>query len=277
MTANEAQRAQWNAEHQATTWPKRERLTTEVTPRLLRELAPQPGERILEIGSGGGLAAMAIARAVAPAGAVVGFDLSAPLVGLATSRAADAGLANVRFVAGDAQTDDIPGGPFDAATSQFGVMFFADPTAAFTNIRRHLKPGARLVFACWQGPAQNAWFPISVMAKYVPPPAQPPAPSSGPPGGPPPSPFAFADPAYVRGVLEGAGFTEFSCEPLAIDVAVPDGALFDRTTLTQFRIADERLDEAWSELEAFGASFKRDDGLLHLTLAPLIVRAVSGG
>jgi SAM-dependent methyltransferase len=271
MATNEAQRAQWNADHQAKTWPKRERLTTEVTPRLIAELAPQPGERILEIGSGGGLVALEVARAVAPGGSVVGFDISEPLVGLAASRAAERGVENVRFVAGDAQTDDIPGGPFDAVTSQFGVMFFADPTAAFTNIRRHLSPGARLVFACWQGPAQNPWFPMAILAKYAPPP--PPAASSGPP----PSPFAFADPDYVRGVLEGAGFGNVSCEPAAIDVAVGEETLFDRETLRQFRVAEDRMEAAWGELKELEESLKRDDGLLHLTLAPQIVRAVSGG
>src|SRR5207302_291610 len=109
---NQQQREQWNDENQATLWPKRERITTCVTRPLLDLLALQPGERVLEIGAGGGLAAIEAANAVAPSGEVVGFDLSAPLVNLATNRAAEADVPNVRFVVGDAQVDDIPGAPF---------------------------------------------------------------------------------------------------------------------------------------------------------------------
>src|SRR5205823_5753396 len=92
MAVNQQQREQWNDENQATLWPKRERITTCVTRPLLDLLALQPGERVLEIGSGGGLAAIEAANAVAPSGEVVGFDLSAPLVNLATNRAAEAGV-----------------------------------------------------------------------------------------------------------------------------------------------------------------------------------------
>lgn len=148
MSANQAQRDQWNAESQARMWPHRERVTSSITPLLLGLLSPQPGARVLDIGSGGGIAALDVARAVGANGTVVGFDISAPLVALATQRAAEAGIAQARFIAGDAQTDKIPHAPFDAVMSQLGVMFFADPVAAFTNIRRHLRPGARLAFAC---------------------------------------------------------------------------------------------------------------------------------
>src|SRR5438067_2645107 len=120
---NQQQREQWNDGKQARLWPKRERITTCATGPLLNLLSPQPGERMLEIGCGGGLVAIEAAKAVAPSGRVVGFDLSAPLAKLATSRAQAAGVANVRFVVGDAQVDDIPDAPFDATMSQFGVMF----------------------------------------------------------------------------------------------------------------------------------------------------------
>ncbi len=274
MSVNQAQFDQWNDESQVRTWPRRERITTPVTPLLIDLLAPQPGERILDIGSGGGLAALDVARAVGAGGIVVGFDISAPLVGLATGRAAKANVVNVRFVAGDAQTDEIPNGPFDAAMSQFGVMFFADPVAAFANIRRHIRPGGRLAFACWQPARENAWFPGPVLARHLPPPPSPPADA---PATPPPGPFAFGDAEYVRGVLESAGFGDIGCEPIALEVAVAEDSIYDRATLKQFRLEGEQAEAAWKDLQALAETFRGADGLLHLKLAPQLIHATSRG
>src|SRR5690349_19154631 len=85
-----------------------------------------PGERVLEIGCGPGTTAVELAERVGPSGEVVAVDISPAMVAAATRRAAAAGITNVRFEAADAQTADL-GGPFDAAYSRFGVMFFADP------------------------------------------------------------------------------------------------------------------------------------------------------
>ena len=270
MGVNQAQRDQWNAESQATTWPRRERFTSQVTPVLLEAIALQPGERVLDVGCGGGLTTLHAARAVGSSGSVVGFDLSAPLVGLATGRAAEGGVANVRFVAGDAQVDDAPGGPFDVLMSQFGVMFFADPAAAFANMRRHLRPGARLAFACWQPASVNPWFPGPVLAKYA---SAPPARAAG--DGPPPGPFAFGDVGYVSGVLTSAGFMDIQQRTFSLDVAVPDDSIYDEETLRPLRLDAERHAQAWAELKAMSASVRGDDGLLHMTLSPQLFEAVN--
>src|SRR5438105_4291389 len=263
---NQQQREQWNDENQATLWPKRERITTCVTRPLLDLLSLQPGERVLEIGSGGGLAAIEAANAVAPSGEVVGFDLSAPLANLATKRAAEAGVPNVRFVVGDAQVDDIPGAPFDAVISQFGVMFFADPVAAFANIRRHLRPGGRIAFACWQSADDNPWFPGPILGRYM----APPPPNPG--GAPPPGPFAFADTNHVQHVLERAGFDDVARAPFTTDVAVPEDSMFDRETLDA-RIDEDKREQAWRDLQQLAASMRRSDGQLELHLAVHFVRA----
>lgn len=269
MTTNEVQRQQWNDEDQVRNWPKRERITTTVTAPLIARLALRPGERVLDIGSGGGLAAIEAARAVGDAGHVTGYDISDGLVRLAQQRAAGESIANLRFISGDAQADDMPGAPFDAAMSQFGVMFFADPVAAFQNIRRHLRPEGRLVFACWQPAAKNAWFPIPVMARYAPPPppGAPATPPTGAPPTPPPGPFAFGDAPYVRGILTAAQFSAIEHEPIDHDVTLPEDSLFDREILKTMRLEGERADAAWHDLQEYLAPFRLGDGRITIRLA----------
>jgi len=95
---------------------------------------------------------------------------------------------------------------FDVATSRMGVMFFADPAAAFRNIGGALKSSGRLVFACWGPLAENRHWLIShdIAQRHLGPPAPQPAHE--------PSPLAFADPDYIRGVLAAAGFADVSVE-----------------------------------------------------------------
>jgi SAM-dependent methyltransferase len=95
---------------------------------------------------------------------------------------------------------------FDIAASRMGVMFFADPVAAFRNIGGALKPGGRLAFACWAPLAENRHWLISydIAVRHL----GEPAPSADHE----PSPLAFANPDYVRGVLTAAGFAEITIE-----------------------------------------------------------------
>ena len=136
---NEAEQRRWNNPEVIERWKIVEPSTAQAEAPLFAALQPRPGERILDIGCGGGGTTLRAATDVGPTGLAVGCDISAPLLDLATSRARERGLTNVAFHEGDAQVADIPGGPFDAAISRYGVMFFAEPPAAFANIRRHLK------------------------------------------------------------------------------------------------------------------------------------------
>lgn len=175
--ANEFEYRRWNDEQMVAGWSKRERFTDRVVPHVVAAL--QPGERVLDVGSGGGKLSIAIGEAVGGRGKVTGADISAGMVAMATERATDANAKNVSFLRADVQSESVPGGPFDAMTSQFGVMFFDEPVAAFSNIRRQLKPGGRIAFACWQPMARNTWFPGPAIAPFVPPPP-PPAPGKSP-------------------------------------------------------------------------------------------------
>jgi SAM-dependent methyltransferase len=187
-------------------------------------LAPEPGERILDIGCGCGRTSLELAGRVGPNGAVTGADISRPMLAEARRRAQAAGLSQASFREGDVQTEAFPPRAYDAAFSRFGVMFFDDPPAAFANIRKALKPGGRLAFVCWRSLPENPWMlaPMGAALKHLPAPA-PPEPGA-------PGPFAFADEARVRGILETAGFADVVVAPH--DVQIGGNSLEDSVKLS---------------------------------------------
>jgi SAM-dependent methyltransferase len=269
MEANASERRRWNDLGWVAVWTKRERLTDEVTPFLVEALALQPHERVLDIGSGGGKTTIAAARAVGPDGVAVGADISAPLSALATERAANAQAENVTFRVADLQRDKIAGGPFDVAMSQFGVMFFDDPVAAFTNIRTQLGSGGRIAFACWRTIEQNPWHINTVLAGIVPPP--PPL----EPGKSLTGPFALGDPDRTRGILEAAGFVDIRRSVHDLLPEVPLDAVVDETQLTFLGVPPDRMDTATAAVNAHLATFQTRPGWAKLPLAFQIFQATA--
>jgi SAM-dependent methyltransferase len=128
-----------------------------------------------------------------------------------------------RFEQADAQTHAFQPASADVLFSRFGVMFFADPTAAFANLRRALRPGGRLAFVCWQSLPENPWMfvPLGAALQLMPPPPLP-----GPDA---PGPFSFADPDRVRRILAGAGFGAAQFEPVRQTLRIGGGAGLDPT------------------------------------------------
>ena len=135
---------------------------------------------------------------------------------------------NVEFRAADVQTEDLGEGRHDGIFSRFGVMFFADPAAAFANLRRSLAPSGRMVFICWQEIGKNPWMavPGAAVAPLV---EMPPRPSPHAPG-----PFAFADAERVKGILEGAGFSRVHYEGLERSLKIGQG--MSRKELVDFSL-----------------------------------------
>ena len=128
---------------------------------------------------------------------------------VARSRATTDGLDNVSFVQGDAQTTRLDD-DFDVAISRFGTMFFEDPTAAFTNLANHLRPGGRLCLVTWQPLEVNEWLivPGATLLEYgsLPPAAEPSAPGM----------FAQSDPDTIASALTEAGLKQIASEPLVL-------------------------------------------------------------
>ncbi|WP_437335303.1 class I SAM-dependent methyltransferase [Sorangium sp. So ce394] len=179
------------------------------------------GERVLDVGCGIGDTTLELVRRVGPSGAVLGVDVSAPMLDRARAAAQAAGAANVAFENADAQTAALPG-PFDVLYSRFGVMFFADPAAAFANLRKALRRGARLAFVCWRPLQENPWLlvPTLTVGRHLPLPQ--PDPHA-------PGPFALADAARVVDVLSRAGFVRVHCEPIDQELSVAGGRSLDET------------------------------------------------
>ncbi len=210
------------------------------------------------MGCGCGQTALALAGRVGPEGAVVGLDVSRPMLDVARRRAEAAKVAHVRFVEADAQAHALEAAAFDAIFSRFGVMFFADPAAAFENLRRALRPGGRLCFLCWRSPAENPVMTSAKnAAKHLLPPDPPPVPGA-------PGPFAFADPARVRGILDAAGFVDVAISPH--DVEMGGNGLEDSLTLAlrvgplgaALRQSPELLPKVRDEVRAALAACVRD-------------------
>lgn len=225
--ANADQIAYWNAAAGETWVAEQDRLDRQLSPLGLTAMAAldlAADNRVIDVGCGCGQTSLELASEVGPDGAVLGIDISAPMLEVARRRAAQAGLANVQFLEADAQTHGFRAGGADALFSRFGVMFFADPTAAFSNLRKALRPGGRLGFVCWRPLMLNEWMlaPLRAALPHFPAPPPPPDPLA-------PGPFAFADPERVRGILTGAGFT--GVDIVAHDALIGGNSLDDSVAL----------------------------------------------
>jgi SAM-dependent methyltransferase len=176
---------------------------------------PQCGESALDVGCGCGATALELAHRVGPNAGVVGIDISRAMLAVAAQRAQALRLANIRFINADAATHAFGEPPCDLLFSQFGVMFFDDPARAFENLRRAVRDGGRVAFACWRGLRENPWFAVPLDAGTPLLPPQPPGPAHAP------GPLSFADPAYVRGILSGARFADVALT--AADIRLPLG------------------------------------------------------
>ena len=207
--ANEAMRHYWNT-IAGPRWVAgqgfRERRNEESLALLLACLRLAGGEHVLEIGCGTGALTLPLAEAVGERGRVVAVDISEPMLEAARQRVGASGMHNVTLLSGDAQVLAFEPAASDVATSRMGVMFFADPVAAFRNIAGALKPRGRFVFACWAPLAENRHWLISydIALRHL---GQP-APSTDHV----PGPLAFADPEYIRRVLAAAGFADITVE-----------------------------------------------------------------
>jgi SAM-dependent methyltransferase len=266
---NVGERRRWNDAYWASVWPKREVMTTAVTDVLFDHLTLREGERALDVGSGGGLTTLMAGDHVGAGGSAVGADISEPLVALARTRAADRRATNVSFYVADVQRDTVPGEPFDVVLSQFGVMFFDEPVAAFANIRRQVVSGGRLGFACWQAIERNPWFVGPALADYAPSPP-PPAPGKSPTG-----PFSLSDPERVGEILADAGWKAAAHTTYELIATVDRDAIVDDGQLMFLGVPEDAFDDARRAIGEHLKPLQTADGRIRTPLSIQIFTASS--
>lgn len=183
-----------------------------VKDQLLAKTSIQKGEHILDIGCGTGAATRDAARLAGVEGSIIGADISTLLLDCAKQVATDPDAAPIEYLLADGQTHGFAENSLDLLLSRFGVMFFSDPVAAFTNMTRALKPGGRVSFVSWSYMNENPWFQIprdvAVDQLGSVAPADPHA----------PGPTAFADLERVSGILRDAGLQEVTAVNEKIDL-----------------------------------------------------------
>ncbi|MFB8393861.1 class I SAM-dependent methyltransferase [Streptomyces yangpuensis] len=199
--ANTAQAEAWNG-YEGAQWARSQERWDAVNDGfnqpLLDAAAISGTDAVLDIGCGAGRTTRLAARRAAR-GRALGLDLSGPMLGRARESAARGGVANVAFVQGDAQVHPLDAGAFDAVISRYGMTFFTDPVAAFTNLHRALRPGGRLAFVCAAEAEANEWLAALASLEGI-----LPLGGFGKAGGP--GMFSLTDPGRIRDLLAAGGF-----------------------------------------------------------------------
>ncbi len=111
-------------------------------PTAVAEL--RPGDRVLDLGSGGGIDVLLSAKRVGPTGRAIGLDMTDEMLALAQRNAAEAGATNVEFLKGTIEAVPLPADSIDVVISNCVVNLAADKPAVFREIARVLKPGGRI-------------------------------------------------------------------------------------------------------------------------------------
>ncbi len=178
------------------------------------------GIKAADVGCGAGRTTIQIAASSGAAGTAIGVDVNAELIDLARQRAAAEAATNTTFVCADAATVDLralapdaPAAGYDLIYSRFGVMFFADPSAAFANLLAAARPAGVLAFVCWGASHRNPWMTTANRAAM----------ELVTFAAPRVDPFAFGEPSLVSSYLAEAGWNDVLIEPFTPEVTLFGG------------------------------------------------------
>jgi len=217
-----------NWQTMAAGWERRradmETVTEPIRDWLVRELAPKPGETILELAAGPGDTGFAAAALLGNEGQLISTDFSSEMTEVARRRGRELGLLNVEYRTMDAEHLELEDDSVDGVICRFGFMLMSDTEAALAETRRVLRPGGRLVLATWRGPERNPWVAIGgriLTARGFMPPNEPGAPGM----------FTMSDDGRVESLLRAAGFTDVLIDD--VPVRMPYGDVDEYVTATR--------------------------------------------
>lgn len=184
---------------------------------LVGRAGVKSGEAVIDVGCGCGATSFDLVKQVGATGRVTGIDISEPMLGRARELVPPG--APVEFVLADATVHPFVPASADLLFSRFGVMFFAQPSVSFANMRKALRPGGRLAFACWRTPRDNPWMMLGLQEAYKHVPKLPEVKADDP------GPFSFASEERVHLILNDAGFSTIAMEraDLSLDIATGRG------------------------------------------------------
>jgi SAM-dependent methyltransferase len=274
MTFKTRQSAQWSevAQGWRRRWVTFEQGAEPLSDRLMELARIAPGGRVLDVATGIGEPAMTAARRVGPTGSVVAIDQAPQMLAVAHERIQMAGVQNVEFIEGDAETAPLPPASFDAIVSRWGLLFFQDPVGALAHFRASLVPDGWLAAAIWGPPERVPLISLPFMA-FAGDGKRPPAP---PPG---PNPFELSEPAALERVVRAAGFMDVYSEQLTVtfafssveellahlgDVSAPMRAMLPT-------LSAERQTAFWDRLAQAARTYARADGVVQLPNDCLLV------
>ncbi len=236
------------------------------------------GDRVLDVGCGFGDTAILLAQRVGPAGSVTGIDCCEAFLKVAREDAAAAGLSNVEFIEGDAQS--YPFQPVhDFVFSRFGTMFFENPVVGLRNMRTAMKPGGLMTMIVWRRVDDNPWLglPKQVVSNFLPPPGED-ARTCGP------GPFSMADQETVAAMLKSAGYLDPDFKRVDAPVLVgatardsidfqlalgPAGEVFREAG----ELAEERREEIEAALSDAISTYQTDEGIAMVSSSWVITAA----
>jgi SAM-dependent methyltransferase len=264
-------------EEAAAGWVKSQELLREfgapVSHWMLEAVAPQPGQRVLELAAGLGETGLLAAELVAPAGGAIISDQAEAMLAGARERAAQLGLANVEFQVINAEWIDLPVASVDVVLCRWGYMLMADPAAALGETRRVLRSEGRVGLAVWDSIERNPWAALPGLELrergLV-------TPQPGTPG-----PFALGDEARLLELLEQAGFADVRIEALDLHRRHASFAEFWQSTLDLSRATHDavmvrpatEIAEIEGAVKARFAPYEAQDGRLDIPARTLVASA----
>ena len=233
-----------------------------IADRLVEEVRPAPGERVLDVGCGRGAALFPLAEAVGPAGQVTGIDLSSGMIEATGAEVAARGVANVALAVMDASAPSLPAGSADLLTASLVLFFLPDPAAALSRWFDLVVAGGRIGVTTF-GAADPSWTALDDLFRPFLPPQMLDARTSGRQG-------PFGSDEGVEGLLAGAGFTGTRTVGFHLPVLFDDPEQWYRWSWSHGQRAmweavgtehhDEVRDLAFAHLEAC----RRADGIIPL-------------